>query len=116
MSKVPFRPTHTGSARAQAKHKAGHSIHAPKPPTHVRLPHAAVAVEREPTQDKPARMVRWAKRPLALTGTRSALALRQEAGGPVEVLVQNLTGARQWRKVEQVIGARALAGWVHTGF
>ena len=116
MPKSPYRPTHTGSARAQAQREAKHRSFKP---THVRLPHAAVAIEPEPVTS-PATdssvQVRHARHPLPLSQGRQALAVRRRGDKPLEVLLQDAQGHRRWLPLLTTVPPVRWEEWARHGF
>lgn len=117
MSKTPFRPTHTGSARVQALREANRRSHKP---THVRLPQAAVAVEPEESVSTPATgpsiQVRHARHPLPLGQGRLALAVRRRGDKPLEVLLQDAQGHRRWLPLLTTVPPVRWEEWARHGF
>lgn len=88
---LPLRPTHTGSARAQAQRG-----HQPRPGT--------------------TEVYRRAKHPLRLAGGSRGVALRQVGPGKIEIEVQTVGGAVYWRAADEVAQWEAIAFWVRRGF
>lgn len=113
MGKTPYRPIHTGSARVQARNAAAQATR--RPPTHLITRHGAVAIERE-HESVPAMAVRRARRPLAMAGGRQALALRQQEGQAMEVLVRTQGGQVGWRSTTGLLTSEVLRAWVREGF
>ena len=116
MPKSPYRPTHTGSARVQAQREAKHRSFKP---THVRLPHAAVAIEPEPVTSPatgPSVQVRHARHPLPLSEGRQALALRRRGDKPLEVLVRDAQGHRRWEPLASTVPVHRWEEWGRHGF
>lgn len=112
---TPARPTHTGTARAEALRLATRQARHPAQPTHAFTPTAAVALERE-EKARPPCTHRRARRPLDLSGGRAALALRQVEGQSIEVLVRGRTGEVRWQPVAGMLQPDQLRAWVREGF
>ena len=114
MPKSPYRPTHTGSARVQAQREAKHRAFQS---THVRLPHAAVALEpvSSPATGLSVR-VRHARHPLPLSQGRQALAVRRRGDKPLEVLVRDAQGHRRWLPLLTTVPPVRWEEWARHGF
>ena len=114
MSKLPLRPSHTGTARAEALRQAARQERTPRPPTHAVSRNAAVALGDLPQHS--AVLTRRARRPLVLEGGRQALALRQAQAGPLQILVRQANGSTQWDEAKAVVTEKRLRAWVQEGF
>ena len=119
MAFTPSRPTHTGSARQQARRGADRARKTDdlSPPTHQRHPGAAVALEASLLPTRPRPRVRRARQPLGLGAGRLALAVRQWPGDRgLEVLVRELPGQARWRPVGEVLTAAQARIWARSAF
>ena len=114
MSKLPLRPTHTGSARAEALRHKARQERVPRPPIHAIGLRAAVALGELPVRE--AVLTRQARRPLSLDQGRQAWGLRQAEGGPLLVWLSHGAGARKWVPVEGLLSPERLRAWVRDGF
>lgn len=110
------RPRHTGTARVESLRAQARAGRLSPTPTHLRLANAAVALAPAPVAPSKSRAMRWARRPLDLAQGRRALALRQDAAAPIEVLVQTPSGQKGWRVASKVLAPDQLRAWVREGF
>ncbi len=127
-----FRPNHTGTARVEALRQANRRQHTPKPPTHLLMKGAAVALDTPSPSaySKPKLLITssildnatparpktlHAHTPLVLSGKRRALALRMTPG-KIEVLVLSGTGDKQWHPAEKVLSDNQAKTWAKEGF
>lgn len=113
MAISPVRPTHTGSARKQARAKPARIE---LPPTHERLPQAAIALAGDPPAAKPRLPMRWAQHPLPMSGGRSALAVRVHPERGPEVLVRrNGTQEASWLAARSALSEAQAKRWSQEG-
>jgi hypothetical protein len=111
---LPARPTHTGTARAEALRT--HLARNVRPPTHLITARGAIALEPPATPTRPPAVHRTARTPLDLGRGRAGVALRQIEGRAIEMAVRAADGRVTWRVASEVVRDDLLRAWVGRGF